>query len=531
MRITSKKLIHTVESPIKVIRRLTANHRKLTCLLAAFIPILLRLSLLLYMPIPEPVVHDEFSYLLGADTFASGRLANPPHPLWVHFETFHVNHQPTYATKYPPGQPLFLALGQKVFGHPWYGVLLSVGLMCACVCWMLQTWLPPLYASLGTLFLIVQVGVLDYWANTYWGGALPAAGGALVLGALPRLARRASVSAAVLGALGIVLLANTRPYEGLVTTLASAVALVWWRGQEGRPLRLLFVRPVVVPAAVVLCMAAIWMGYYNYQVAGKPWLLPYSVNSMMYAATPSFYLLPAGPTPTYRHEIIRKFWAEWVYDIYLHARANPLGLVKQFVKMTTSFYLSPLLDFAILIAVFLTPTRKVRMALGIAGALALGLCLAIGVLPHYYAPVIGLVLVLGMIGVRYLSLIHRGPRAVGYLIVLLFALSSFAFTVKDKIQNPYFPPDETFVLQRRDVIGRLVRQGARHLVIVHYAQNHNFHEEWVYNRANIDGSEIIWAQDMGEVRNRELLDYYPDRKVWLLEPDENPLALKPYPGS
>lgn len=66
-------------------------------------------------------------------------------------------------------------------------------------------------------------------------------------------------------------------------------------------------------------------------------------------------------------------------------------------------------------------------------------------------------------------------------------------------------------------------------MVVRYAPNHSLHDSVIYNRARIDEPPVVWARELGPLRDEELLRYYSNRTAWLFEADEKPPRIGPYP--
>jgi hypothetical protein len=233
----------------------------------------LRLALLPLLPVPVPVTPDEFSHLLLADTLLDGRVANPVHPFWPHFESIHILMRPHYVSPYFPGQAVWLAAGRLLIGSAWAAVVAECGIFLAILYWMLRAWIPSRWALFGVLLAGLRFAIGSYWINAYHGGFVPAIGGALVAGAFARLRKRAGLWQGLVFGTGLAILASTRPVEGALYSIPFVAVLAWeFRRNRGALL--------VAALPVALCVAA--LGVYFSHITGSPFVTAYQINQKTY---------------------------------------------------------------------------------------------------------------------------------------------------------------------------------------------------------------------------------------------------------
>ena len=533
------------ESFSSIERRFTtfANERILAVVTVGLTALGIRLALLPILPLPAPAIHDEFSHLLLADTLAHGRLANPTHPMWVHFETFHVNWHPTYASMYYPGHALFLAFGQVLMGHPFWGVWLSSGLMCAAICWGLQGWMPPEWALAGGLLGVIRLGSFSYWANSYWGGAVSALAGALVLGAIPRVKQTRRIRDSVIMGTGMVLLALTRPYEGIFFCVPVVIyLLVWGLRQETSPLKTLLAR-IALPVSLTLAIGLGWLAYYFWRVTGSPFTTPYQINIRTYGLV-YFPWQQLNPVAPFHHVVMQLFYRDIDMPRFINfAHQHPFELQGYKVLVIWLFYFGPVLTAPWLVWVFtrtkgsfwnsIKPDLRFLLLLCACAYISILLTIYVGQ-PHYAAPMTIIFYAATMLIMRDLVVTPSGRwlvRSVFLVAIILFgtvivASSLEAGTTPSWIRIWCSPSLQN--MERARVLDQLEHTPGNHLVITRYLRGHDYaYDEWVSNRADIEGSKVVWARDMG-TQNAELLQYFRNRKVWLVEPDNRPVKLIPY---
>ena len=508
-----------------------AQRRILTIWAVFFCVVAVRVAILPLLPVPTPRFQDEASYLLIGDTFAHGRLANPTHPMWLSFEAFHVNWFPTYSSMYPPAQGLLLAIGE-VLGNPWIGVLLSVAVMCSTIMWMLQAWMPLRWALLGGALTALKFGFSSYWMNSYWGGAAAAIGGALVLGALPRLARRANPRDALVLGLGIAILANSRPYEGLLLCVPAAAWFVWWlcgKTKSKVAPRTKFTR-ALVPLLMVFVCAGLSMAYYNWRLTGDALLMPHVLRYRTYHSSAIFLWQHPRPMLHYNNQQFEDFYNGWERGNYHNTWQDVWRVsAEKISRYGSNFFwggallLLPGLPFALL-------DKKMRLPVATLIIGMLGLFALIWSFPHYAAPFTAVGFALIVQSLRHVRTVY----VVGWPMGKWLSRISILLLTIDTVGLVAYRACDPMVwtcegdTRRAAIQNTLSHMPGKHLVIVRYKPGHPVHNEWVYNGAEIDGAKVLWARELGSDQNAKLLEYFRDRQYWLVKPDNSNVELIPY---
>jgi len=276
-----------------------------------------------------------------------------------------------------------------------------------------------------------------------------------------------------------------------------------------------------------LTFCAAGIAYNDYRVTGHALYLPYQLNEQQYAVGSMFRMIPPRPEPHYNHAVMREFWAGWSVDQWKSAQVHPFLVLFVDFYTIASFYFP---YWGLLVPLLLCPydleTSEERVTVVLLLIMLLMIAALIVIQPHYVAVFAGML---------YLRFLHSLTRLVswqpwGKPVGRVFGVLLVGLLVGDFCSRAYSLTRDSFPESPRHFVNRtLQKQPGRQLVLLRYAPDHNPHDEWVYNRADIDASPIVWAREMGPEQDRPFLEYFRNRKVWLLEPDQSPPKLSVYP--
>jgi hypothetical protein len=318
---------------------------------------------------------------------------------------------------------------------------------------------------------------------------------------------------------------------------------------RGRSLLHLVSPRLLLPGVAVTAAFLLALGFYDFRTTGNVLLMPYQVNEAAYDPVPIFlWQSPRATPPEYRNAAIRAYWTSaplgtgWEAAQYYGWRFQPILKVFSicYAGWRYFFRTSAVALIPILACFWMARLPWVRY-----GALIVLISL-LGQIPvrgsteaHYLAPVTGLFFLFSAGGIRFFSILtyrsQKRARAVPALILIAWLLSFVAEAAtamnepeKARAGEYQVAGSEVFRRNRRAILAQLNRDPARHLVIVRYTPDHNVYLEWVYNRASIDESVVVWARDRGPQENIVLIRYFRERKVWLLNADAERPSLIPY---
>jgi hypothetical protein len=316
---------------------------------------------------------------------------------------------------------------------------------------------------------------------------------------------------------------------------------------KNRPAPSVLLRRTVVPLALIVAGGA-WMGYYNYRVYGNPLTPSYAINRAQYAMAPYFVWQSKRPEPAYQHKVMREFYYQDELNTFDKIHRLSGFIPQTFLKAARGilFYtgVALLVPLIMMRRVFLD--RRLRFLILCMLVLAAGQLIEIFLIPHYLAPFTAAFYAIGLQAMRHLRLWTPGGEPVGLTVQRLIVMVCILMGALRAVAEPlhfalpvwpaawaaeWFGPGSLSGAERANIETNLEHLPGKQLVIVRYSSDHNPLVEWVYNASDIEHAKVIWAWEMDDADNQKLIRHYNDRTVWLVQPDETPAKVSPYPSS
>ena len=195
------------------------------------------------------------------------------------------------------------------------------------------------------------------------------------------------------------------------------------------------------------------------------------------------------------------------------------------------FFIGPVLTIPLLF--FAAVWRSGRLRLLIIGAACAAVAAGFegAAMAHYISPATGAIVAILIECLRRLrGWTYRGRRMGLFLARLAPLMMVAVLGLRIAAENLGLPYTQHLNYQswccqvkgnyaKVRAIAYLNSQHGKHLVIVTPKDDPNNLLQWIYNDADIDGSRIVWARDMGADENAKLKEFFRGRTVWRLDPN------------
>src|SRR5260370_19779596 len=298
--------------------------------------------------------------------------------------------------------------------------------------------------------------------------------------------------------------------------------LVWWmRFGKNPPAAAVLLRRTAVLLTLIVAAAA-WMGYYNYRVFGSPTPLPYTVDRAQYGVAPYSVWQSQRPEPLYRHEVIRRFYAQQELDGFQKIHSIS-GFVPQTLLKAAEgilFYAGIVLLVPLIMLRRVLLDRRIRFLVLCVLVSMVGQLVEIFLFPHYLAPFTAAFYAIGLQAMRHLRLWSPGNQPVGMMLVrltvtLCVVLAGLRLSAEPlhlglagwpgPWASDWHGSDRRSGTTRARIESRLEQLPGKQLAIVRYSPDHQPMDEWVYNAADIENAKVLGALERPQAEMLHLM--------------------------